>query len=301
VPIVANWLRAYMIVMIGHLSDNRLAVGVDHLIYGWVFFGVVIMLMFMIGARWAEPDEPHINTAIRAPAAGGPNVSATGARWWQAAVCGIAAAALGPVLILAMTQSEGNTPIAAWRLPADYGSRWAPSEDFTPWRPQMHKPSLEVRGAYRSAAGAVGVHIAQFRQQSYESKLVNSEHLLLRSEDTSWNKQQLEMVQLQLDGAPATTLRAFKLQGAPSLGRSDKPVLTVWQVYRVNGLWMTSDYLAKIHTAMARLAGKGDDGALVLLYSASASGADGTALLESFARENLPAIAAQVDASARTR
>jgi exosortase/archaeosortase family protein len=56
VPIVANWLRAYMIVMIGHLSGNTLAVGVDHLIYGWVFFGVVIMIMFMIGARWSEPQ-----------------------------------------------------------------------------------------------------------------------------------------------------------------------------------------------------------------------------------------------------
>jgi len=39
VPIIANWLRAYMIVMIGHLSGNKLAVGVDHLIYGWLFFG----------------------------------------------------------------------------------------------------------------------------------------------------------------------------------------------------------------------------------------------------------------------
>src|SRR5690349_8739025 len=34
VPIVANWLRAYMIVMLGHLSNNKLAVGVDHIIYG---------------------------------------------------------------------------------------------------------------------------------------------------------------------------------------------------------------------------------------------------------------------------
>jgi exosortase/archaeosortase family protein len=42
VPIVANWLRAYLIVMVGHLSDNKLAAGVDHLVYGWVFFGVVI-------------------------------------------------------------------------------------------------------------------------------------------------------------------------------------------------------------------------------------------------------------------
>jgi exosortase A len=46
VPIVANWLRAYMIVMLGHLSGNTIAVGVDHLIYGWLFFGVVILLMF---------------------------------------------------------------------------------------------------------------------------------------------------------------------------------------------------------------------------------------------------------------
>jgi hypothetical protein len=29
---------------------------VDHLIYGWVFFGIVIMIMFMIGARWSEPE-----------------------------------------------------------------------------------------------------------------------------------------------------------------------------------------------------------------------------------------------------
>ena len=49
VPIVANWLRAYLIVMIGHLSSNRLAVGVDHFIYGWVFFGIVIGLMLWIG------------------------------------------------------------------------------------------------------------------------------------------------------------------------------------------------------------------------------------------------------------
>ena len=54
VPVVANWLRAYMIVMIGHLSGNKLAAGVDHLIYGWVFFGIVIITMFAIGAKWSK-------------------------------------------------------------------------------------------------------------------------------------------------------------------------------------------------------------------------------------------------------
>jgi len=57
VPIVANWVRAYLIVMMGHLSGNRLAAGVDHLIYGWLFFGVVIGLMFVLGMWWHEPAQ----------------------------------------------------------------------------------------------------------------------------------------------------------------------------------------------------------------------------------------------------
>lgn len=57
-PILANGLRAYIIVMIGHLSDMELAVGVDHLVYGWVFFGFVMLLMFWIGGFWAEEHPP---------------------------------------------------------------------------------------------------------------------------------------------------------------------------------------------------------------------------------------------------
>src|SRR5690606_17241976 len=56
VPIIANWIRAYLIVMIGHLSDMRLAVGADHLIYGWVFFGIVMGLLFWVGSRMREPE-----------------------------------------------------------------------------------------------------------------------------------------------------------------------------------------------------------------------------------------------------
>jgi len=54
VPIVANGLRAVMIVLLGHYSDMKIATGVDHLLYGWLFFGVVIFLMFWIGSFWRE-------------------------------------------------------------------------------------------------------------------------------------------------------------------------------------------------------------------------------------------------------
>ncbi len=46
---LANTLRAYIIVMLGHFSDMKVATGADHLIYGWVFFGLVMFLLFWIG------------------------------------------------------------------------------------------------------------------------------------------------------------------------------------------------------------------------------------------------------------
>ena len=59
-PILANGVRAYGIVAIAHYSEMKYATGVDHLIYGWLFFGVVIMLMFWVGGRFADPEtEPE--------------------------------------------------------------------------------------------------------------------------------------------------------------------------------------------------------------------------------------------------
>ncbi|MGB0987070.1 MAG: exosortase-associated EpsI family protein, partial [Pseudoalteromonas spongiae] len=36
--------------------DMKYATGADHLVYGWLFFGVVIMLMFWIGGKFADPE-----------------------------------------------------------------------------------------------------------------------------------------------------------------------------------------------------------------------------------------------------
>lgn len=63
VPILANILRAYGIVMIGHLSGMELATGVDHLLYGWIFFGLVFFLMIFVGSRWS--DDPQWESSDR--------------------------------------------------------------------------------------------------------------------------------------------------------------------------------------------------------------------------------------------
>jgi len=55
VSIVGNGLRAFLIILIGHLSDMQAAVGFDHLVYGWVFFSFIIGILFVIGNYMADP------------------------------------------------------------------------------------------------------------------------------------------------------------------------------------------------------------------------------------------------------
>ncbi len=58
-PILANGIRAYGIVAIAYYSDMKYATGADHLIYGWIFFGFVIMLMFWVGGFFADTAKSH--------------------------------------------------------------------------------------------------------------------------------------------------------------------------------------------------------------------------------------------------
>ncbi|WP_286270963.1 exosortase A [Thalassotalea hakodatensis] len=58
-PILANGIRAYLIVAIAHYSDMKYATGADHLVYGWLFFGFVIMMMFWVGGKFVDEEQKN--------------------------------------------------------------------------------------------------------------------------------------------------------------------------------------------------------------------------------------------------
>ncbi|OUS25770.1 hypothetical protein A9Q99_20140 [Gammaproteobacteria bacterium 45_16_T64] len=57
-PIIANGLRAYGTILVGHLIDLKYASAADHLIYGWGFFAFIIMLLVLFSRIGAEPVSP---------------------------------------------------------------------------------------------------------------------------------------------------------------------------------------------------------------------------------------------------
>lgn len=54
VPVLANGLRALGIVVLGHHLGSAEAAAADHLIYGWVFFTLVILLLIVAGLPFRE-------------------------------------------------------------------------------------------------------------------------------------------------------------------------------------------------------------------------------------------------------
>ncbi len=291
VPIVANWLRAYMIVMIGHLSGNKLAVGVDHLIYGWVFFGVVILLMFAIGGRWAEAPNDESMTADRThrPSSG----NATPAAMLWAVV--VAAAVLFALPQYAARLADDAVQTAAPSLatvPAAQGwQSLAPGEDE--WKPSFVEPAAEMQRRYVSADGEVGLYVAYYRQQDYERKLVSSQNSLARSDDRRFAVAATQPRTIDMsDGA--RTFRTARLRKVSLAGAPDSSRLAVWQIYWVNGRLTDSDATARLWGALYRLMGRGDDGAAIVVHAREAVPGEKDALLEAFTRAHLPLIDAQL-------
>ncbi|MEP1446552.1 MAG: exosortase A [Paraglaciecola sp.] len=67
-PIIANAIRVFGIILTGYLSDMEHAVGADHLVYGWIFFSLVIVCLLGIGELIREKqfntdDSGQIETA----------------------------------------------------------------------------------------------------------------------------------------------------------------------------------------------------------------------------------------------
>ena len=256
VPVIANWLRAYMIVMLGHLSGNKLAAGVDHLIYGWVFFGIVITIMFMIGARWSEdPIEANLPFAPTTTTA----TKTTGV--WLAALAVALLAAAGPLGFIAINKADqaSEPSLAKLTTPAE----WQQSNLLSSWQPVYVNPSAELHTAYRQDDKPLGLYIAYYRNQDYQHKLVTSTNTLASNTDHTWSVISQSRTEINQAGLPAN-LRTAELNGKDT---TPETRLLVWQWYWINGKLTTSDIAAKLYTAISRLRGQGDDSATIILYT----------------------------------
>ena len=89
VPILANGVRALGIVVLGQILGSAEAAAADHIIYGWGFFSVVMLLLVAAGMPWRQAP-----AASPANVPGDAHPDGAAAMWAALAVCALAA--IGP-------------------------------------------------------------------------------------------------------------------------------------------------------------------------------------------------------------
>jgi exosortase A len=287
VPIVANWVRAYLIVMTGHLSDNRLAVGVDHLVYGWVFFGMVVTIMFAIGMRWAEPEAaaPQVAAEPRVPA----HELAPARRGAWLALLGVIALVAAPGLVLRALDAGLSTATPALPTAFAPAADWGRAEPpFGDWTPAFRGAAADRRfGLARTGEPSVGLYIGYWRHQGAEDKLVSSENTIASNEDARWRR--TAQGELRVEAAAASTrLRAETWRGSAFADASGAPRMRTAQVYWINGTLTASAWQAKLWGGLHKLAGRGDDAAVLVFYTPVVDGSDADARLAQAVRAILP-------------
>ena len=288
VPIVANGLRAYMIVMIAHLSDMRLALGVDHFIYGWVFFGIVMLLLFWVGSYWRE--DHHVEKPARAVTEGAA-ASTTRAAPWRAGVIVGLMLLIWPVLGYVNTSKE-HAVHATLAAPAARAAWQISAEQATSWRPHYLGTDASLQQSYLNNGHGVSVYLEYYRHQRQDAELINSQNFLVEQKDPVWR---------QVADAPRTiTVQGKPLQIRQAKLRSAGQDLLVWYWYWVDGDYTTNHYLAKLWDAKAKLLGEtGDAAAILIATPLGEEDKDAEAVLTEFLNAMDPAISTSLDDAAR--
>ena len=291
-PIVANWVRAYIIVVLGHISNNEIATGADHLVYGWVFFGIVISTMFFIGVRWAEPEKVSSYSDTQ-----GLTEAPDPKRTWG--IIFIAALVVAsPHLALKQLEAPVFDGVPDLVLDSTLAPGWSADSSPLPfeWKPVFVGASVERSQVYVGPNGAVGVYIAYYRWQREGRKLVSSSNVLVASQDYRWNQLSSGVENISIEGKQLD-FQSAELLAAEHSGHLGRPLLVVWKYYWVGGHLTSSDIVAKAVGGWRRLIGQGDDSASVLIYTTENNKGSARLLLREFVNHNSELISKRLKAA----
>lgn len=280
VPIIANGLRAYMIVMIGHLSSMQLATGVDHLVYGWLFFGVVMFLMFWIGSYWRQDADPS-------PLAVAPARLRQDRPVATVAIAAIATCAAWPALAVVMDRANHNpSPVVL----DGAALAWRPAPDPIGWTPDYMTPDARLSGGYAAGGQAVSLQVLYYRNQERGKVLVSSSNRI--------DNRKADFLQASASkrserlGSRTLAVREARMK-APD-GRQ----FLVWHWMWIDGGFTANDYAGKLRQAQSKLLMRGDDGAAVMAAAPFADQPEtARTALRAFLNANLAPLEAQLGAA----
>ena len=251
VPILANGMRAFLIVMMGHFSGMELAVGADHLLYGWFFFGIVIFILFWIGSFWRDPlpelPKPETATfsadATRSPLLK-PSLYLLGTlTFWIG---------LGYYLTASPTDEFSSEQ---HQLISPEIDSWIKSNTESHWEPSVSGESTKLTQHYQQNQQQAILYIGYYAQQSQGREAAGSMNRMasLQPDPDSdmWRQLHNRMQSHQQKSYIETRIKRGNQQ------------LLVWHWYRIGDYRATNRYQAKLLEVANKLIYRRHDASII--------------------------------------
>jgi len=236
IPVFANGFRAYGIVMIAHLSDMEYATGTDHLIYGWLFFGVVIFVLFFIGSFWQDKEN-------KGPSESSQLKSTDYSHYLFKASLPAVILFAGPVMSYWMSYEPPLSKTIA-TVPV-LSSPWVDKrEKPAHWQPLFINADNEMSTTYYNKKNNLDVYYyaAEYQYESENKELINSVNEVFSTE--RW---------LLVEKQIINPLAANNLEEL--IVRSSSGKLLIWNWYEVLDLKLVNPIKIKVLQAAGKLSG----------------------------------------------
>ena len=270
VPILANSLRVYTIILIASLGGSRIAFGIEHYLYGWLFFAIIIGLLFALAYPWREDQRKDLTLVSKESLA--PNLQVTRRPGFVGSAVPLLRLALFAILALLVV---GIAPFSARLLarrldgreilrpmPPTVSPTWKAAEhDAYTWKPHFTAPGAEFTQSYESGEHAVKLYVAYYGSKQPNIKLVSlTDHLF---DAKRWWKVGETSVALAIDG------QSFRVHQTTI--RSGESLLVVWNWIWVDGKFTSDNFMAKALLARARFLNSRCGSAAIALATAERS------------------------------
>jgi exosortase A len=262
VPVLANGVRAFGTIYAAHLTSVEQATGYDHIVYGWVFFGLVMAAVLAIGWKWFDRD-PRARWFNPAELQAMPRHRID---LWVGATLVLGVAAVFPSWSAAIAGRAAPIP-GQIDLPIVPGWQRAPVSTHAPWAPSYPAADHFLFGRYTNGPDAVDLSIAVFASQHEGKEVVSFGTGVLREDDV-WVR-----VEDQPRIADGSVMRITR-------GPVERIVAT-W--YVVGDVVTANEKRVKLETLKARLLGGTQRAAAIHLSAEVLPGADPRAEIARFA------------------
>lgn len=292
VPIIANGLRAYIIVMLGHVSDMTIATGVDHLIYGWVFFGIVIFLLILVGSRFRDSDVDNKPSSAQILTMQNNSYSAGLKQAIYGGCISFVLIGIWPVLAYEIDNNV-DKQISSVINPLPSFENWE-AVNKNPWNWEPVSIGAEKRNQfYQQGDARVAIFLHYYFVQEQGAELINSRNFIVDPELDSWRVVGRQKVDVSISNESVSVDQ--------TLVKGPDIQLLVWSWYRIGEDYTSNKYVAKLLEGWAKLTFSRQDAGKIIVaipFDENVKQAERARLLQGFIKDAMPGIERTIDNAA---